>query len=169
MAFSIETWRNLTMLVLLTIILVILVLLLVSFRRRNLGHLNISTSSVAYDHGAFGHILTWDKHSFYLHGKPLLITSGEFHYWRVPDRDRWRPILLQYKNAGLNCIRIYFNWAYHSSDDGLYDFTGNRDLSYLLHLCEELHLFVLAAPGPYVFLSDFRYAPKPKLAAILPG
>ncbi len=52
--------------------------------------------------------------------------------------------------AGLNCIRIYFCWAVHSPDQGNYCFDGNRDVEFLLNLCEELELFVLAAPGPYI-------------------
>ncbi|KAI9327580.1 glycoside hydrolase superfamily [Zopfochytrium polystomum] len=55
-----------------------------------------------------------------------------------------------YKTAGLNCIRIYFHWGYHSPAEGVYHFDGNRDMDYLLSLCEELRLFVLAAPGPYI-------------------
>ncbi|OAQ33725.1 glycoside hydrolase family 35 protein, partial [Linnemannia elongata AG-77] len=51
--------------------------------------------------------LDYDKHSLILHGQPILILSGEFHYWRLPDQSRWRPILEQYRSAGLNCIRIY--------------------------------------------------------------
>ncbi|KAI9310693.1 glycoside hydrolase superfamily [Dichotomocladium elegans] len=51
---------------------------------------------------------------------------------------------------GFNSIRIYFHWGYHSPDEGVYNFDGNRDVEYLLSLCEELGLFVLAAPGPYI-------------------
>jgi heme/copper-type cytochrome/quinol oxidase subunit 2 len=119
-------------------------------RIRNLGTLQITTSQVAYDEATFGHILTWDKYCFYIHGKPVWLISGEFHYWRLPDRNRWREVLMQYKAAGLNCIRIYFCWAYHSPDQGEYHFDGNRDIEYLMNLCEELELFVLAAPGPYI-------------------
>lgn len=100
---------------LLSVLPVLLATLWFLLKKRNQGVLkDITTGSVAYDHAAFGHILTWDKHCFYLNGKPLWILSGEFHYWRVPDRDRWRSVLLQYKSAGLNCIRIYFHWGYHS-------------------------------------------------------
>ncbi|KAJ3371937.1 hypothetical protein HDU91_004803 [Kappamyces sp. JEL0680] len=120
-------------------------------RLKNLGTITeITTGSVAYDELTFGHILTWDKHCFYVHGKPVWLLSGEFHYWRLPDKARWKDVLLQYKAAGLNCIRIYFCWAYHSPDQGVYHFDGNRDVEYLLSLCEELELFVLAAPGPYI-------------------
>ncbi|KAI8855335.1 hypothetical protein BC829DRAFT_428905 [Chytridium lagenaria] len=77
-----------------------------------------------------------------------------FHPWRIPDVDRWRPILEQYKAAGLNCIRIYFHWGYHSPAEGVYHFDGNRDMDYLLSLCEELRLFVFGRSrkpfGPYI-------------------
>ncbi len=91
-------------------------------RRKNLGTLAVSTQDVAYDKDAFGHILTWDKHCIYIHGKPVLILSGEFHYWRLPDRSRWETILKQYKAAGLNTIRIYFHWGYHSPREFIYCF-----------------------------------------------
>ncbi|KAJ3268212.1 hypothetical protein HDV01_003263 [Terramyces sp. JEL0728] len=128
-----------------------LVLTYVYLRKRNLGELSdITTASVAFDHEAFGHILNWDQHCFYLHGKPLWVISGEFHYWRLPDKNRWRTILLQYKTAGLNCIRVYFHWGFHSPAEGEYIFEDDRDVEYLFQLCEELELFVLCAPGPYI-------------------
>ena len=117
---------------------------------KNLGQLPITTSSVAFDHSRYGKIITWDKHTFYIKGKPFPIISGEFHYWRLPDKQRWKDILLTYKSSGLNCIRIYFHWGYHSPQQGVYLFDGNRDVEYLMTLCEELQLFVLAAPGPYI-------------------
>ncbi|KAF9931874.1 hypothetical protein FBU30_009454 [Linnemannia zychae] len=119
--------------------------------RRAKGKLvHIHTSDTLYDKEKYGHILDYDKHSLILHGQPTLILSGEFHYWRLPDPSRWRPILEQYRSAGLNCIRIYFHWGFHSSKPGQYDFTGNKDIHYLLNLCEEIGLYVLAAPGPYI-------------------
>jgi beta-galactosidase GanA len=112
--------------------------------------LKISTADVAFDDDQHGKSITWDKHCFYVNGKAFPIISGEFHYWRVPDRERWRPILLQYKAAGLTAIRIYFHWGFHSPAEDVYKFDGNRDVEYLLTLCEELDIFVLAAPGPYI-------------------
>ncbi|KAJ3413432.1 hypothetical protein HDV05_008073 [Chytridiales sp. JEL 0842] len=83
-------------------------------RRLNLGKLPISTASVAYKHDSYGNVLTWDNYAFKINGSPVILCSGEFHPWRVPDRERWKPILETYKAAGLNCIRIYFHWGYHS-------------------------------------------------------
>ncbi|CAG8513248.1 9890_t:CDS:2 [Diversispora eburnea] len=114
------------------------------------GSLPITTSEVSYNRSKYGNILNWDKYCLYIHGIPTLIISGEFHYWRLPDRSRWKSILKKYRAGGFNCIRIYFHWGYHSPDEGIYHFDGNRDINYLLDLCEELNLYVLAAPGPYI-------------------
>eukprot|EP00741_Cyanophora_paradoxa_P020290 tig00021244_g19584.t1 len=105
---------------------------------------------VNYDRQKYGRILDWDKKSLLIRGKRVLILSGEFHYWRVPDRSRWRPILEDYKAAGLNAVRIYFHWGYHSPRRGAYIFSGNRDVDFLLRTCEEVGLYVMAAPGPYI-------------------
>ncbi|KAJ8326400.1 hypothetical protein O5D80_005151 [Batrachochytrium dendrobatidis] len=147
-----QTWIDHIQLVPMVLAILVTVCLMgwIWINRRNLGKLPITTSSVSYDHGRYGRILTWDKYSFYLHGKPTLLISGEFHYWRLPDRNRWKPMLEQYKDAGLNCIRIYFHWGFHSPNQSTYIFDGNRDLDFLLCICEDLGLFVLAAPGPYI-------------------
>ncbi|KAI8097667.1 glycoside hydrolase superfamily [Halteromyces radiatus] len=111
---------------------------------------DITTESVAYNRTKYQSLLDWDKYSLRVEGEPILILSAEFHYWRIPDRERWPHILQQYQTAGYNTIRIYFHWGYHSPAEGLYLFDGNRDVDYLLTLCEKLGLFVLAAPGPYI-------------------
>ncbi|GJQ15799.1 hypothetical protein GpartN1_g7590.t1 [Galdieria partita] len=94
--------------------------------------------------------LSWTRRCLLIEGKPIPILSAEFHYWRIPDRSRWKYILKLYRALGFNCVRIYFHWGFHSPRQGVYDFQGNRDIEYLLQLCEELHLFVIAAPGPYI-------------------
>ncbi|RIA85907.1 Glycoside Hydrolase Family 35 protein [Glomus cerebriforme] len=114
------------------------------------GTLPITTTDCAYNRNKYGQILNWDKHCLYIRGKPTLIFSGEFHYWRLPDRSRWESILKKYRAGGFNCIRIYFHWGFHSPDKGIYKFDDNRDVDYLLDLCEKLQLYVLAAPGPYI-------------------
>eukprot|EP00276_Gloeochaete_wittrockiana_P009491 CAMPEP_0184663516 /NCGR_PEP_ID=MMETSP0308-20130426/48432_1 /TAXON_ID=38269 /ORGANISM="Gloeochaete witrockiana, Strain SAG 46.84" /LENGTH=915 /DNA_ID=CAMNT_0027106289 /DNA_START=61 /DNA_END=2805 /DNA_ORIENTATION=- len=103
-----------------------------------------------FDAAKYGDVISWDSRSFFINGKRELIVSGEFHYWRVPDRDRWEPILRTYKAGGLNAIRVYFHWGYHSPSHGVYHFDGNRDVDYMLSLCESIGLWVLAAPGPYI-------------------
>lgn len=120
--------------------------------RKRLQESNVSITSldVAYNRERFGPILDWSAKSLIIHGKPILIISGEFHYWRIPDRMRWEVILKQYKGLGVNCVRIPFHWGYHSPNQGIYHYKGNRDIDYLLKLCEKLRLYVIAVPGPYI-------------------
>ncbi len=94
--------------------------------------------------------ISWNQRSFSIRGQQTLLLSGEFQYWRIPDRGRWRGLLQDYKSMGLNCIRIYFHWGYHSPAPNVYHFDGNRDVEYLLSLCSALQLHVIAAPGPYI-------------------
>ena len=94
--------------------------------------------------------ISWDKYSLKIDEKSLFLIGGEFHYWRVPDRERWYDILKIYKSSGLNCVRIYFHWGYHNPNEDKFYFSGNRDVDYLLKLCEEIGLYVFVAAGPYI-------------------
>lgn len=96
------------------------------------------------------HQITWDSHSLMLDGQRLLIYSGEFHYFRLPSQSAWWDRLQKMKAAGLNAVSIYFDWAYHSSAPGVYDFSGVRDIDTLLSMTERLGLYVIARVGPYM-------------------
>lgn len=109
-----------------------------------------SPEQTAYDFNKYAHIIDWTKTSVLIRGKPVTLVSAEFHYFRVPDRERWRPLLLDIKAIGFNAVRLYIHWGYHSPAEGVYNFRGNRDIDYLLRICTELQLFVIVAPGPYI-------------------
>ncbi|CDF34120.1 beta-galactosidase family GH35 [Chondrus crispus] len=109
-----------------------------------------SRETTAYDFARYASVIDWTPTSLLIRGKPVALLSAEFHYFRVPDRVRWRPILLDIKAMGFNAVRLYIHWGYHSPAEGVYNFRGNRDIDFLLALCAELQLFVIAAPGPYI-------------------
>lgn len=104
----------------------------------------------AYDKAKYGDVIDFDKHSLKIRGQRVLLIGGEFHYWRVPDRDRWEDILKAYKGGGLNCVRVYFHWGYHNPAEGKYVFDENKDVDFLLTLCEKIGLYVFVAAGPYI-------------------
>lgn len=99
---------------------------------------------------ATAHTVTWDRYSLQLDGKRLMVWSGEFHYWRLPSQSLWLDVLEKIKAAGFNTISIYFDWGYHSAKPGVYDFTGIRDVNALLTMTEQVGLYVIARPGPYI-------------------
>jgi beta-galactosidase GanA len=97
-----------------------------------------------------GHSVTYDHHSVMVDGKRILLWSGEFHYFRLPSPQLWRDVLEKIRSAGFNGVSLYFSWAYHSPAPGVYDFTGVRDVDRLLRMTEELGLYVVVRPGPYI-------------------
>jgi beta-galactosidase GanA len=96
------------------------------------------------------HTISFDPYSLSIDGKRTFIWSGEFHPFRVPSPDLWRDVLQKMKASGYNAVSIYFDWAYHSPKPGVYDFTGVRDMDKLLTIAQEVGLYVIARPGPYI-------------------
>ncbi len=97
----------------------------------------------------FGRI-AFDRHSLILDGKPTVIWSSEFHYFRLPSPSLWRDILQKMKASGFNTVAFYFAWGYHSPAPGVYDFSGVRDVDLLLRMAKEEGLYVITRAGPYV-------------------
>ena len=96
------------------------------------------------------HRVTYDHYSVMIDGRRVLLRSAEFHYFRLPSPDLWRDVLEKYKAAGFNAVSMYFDWAYHSPKPGMYDFTGVRDVDRVLRTAEQVGLYVIARPGPYI-------------------
>ena len=76
--------------------------------------------------------------------------SAEFHHVRLPNPDLWRDQLEKLKASGFNAVSLYFSWAYHSPAPGVFDFSGVRDVDRLLDIAQEVGLYVIARPGPYI-------------------
>jgi len=85
-----------------------------------------------------------------INGKRKVIRSGAMHYFRLPSQKLWRDRLYKLKAGGYNTVDLYFNWGYHSTKPGVYDFEGIRDVSALLTMVTELDLYLIARPGPYI-------------------
>jgi beta-galactosidase GanA len=96
------------------------------------------------------HTVTFDQYSLLLDGKRTYVWSGEFHYFRLPSPDLWRDILQKIKAEGYNAVSLYFDWAYHSPEPGVYDFNGVRNVDELLDIAQQTGLYVIARPGPYI-------------------
>ena len=94
--------------------------------------------------------VTYDKYSLIIDGKRVFIKSGAFHYFRTPGVEMARDRFQKLKAGGYNTVDLYFNWNYHSSKQGEYDFSGIKDVSKIMQAAKEAGLFIIARPGPFI-------------------
>ncbi|MET3035077.1 glycoside hydrolase family 35 protein [Chryseobacterium sp. NRRL B-14859] len=86
---------------------------------------------------------------FILNEKPFSIYSGEMHYPRVPSQ-YWKHRLQMMKAMGLNTVTTYVFWNYHEEEPGKWNFSGEKDLRRFIKTAQEVGLYVIIRPGPYV-------------------
>lgn len=81
-------------------------------------------------------------------GKPFFGVSGEFHYARMSDT-RWEDELIKMKMCGINVVATYVFWIHHEEQEGVFDFSGCRDLHRFVALCKKHGLYVILRVGPF--------------------
>lgn len=89
------------------------------------------------------------KDQFYLNGEPFQIISGSIHYFRVVP-EYWRDRLEKLKAMGCNTVETYVAWNLHEAKEGQFDFSGRLDLKHFLQLAQQLGLYVIVRPSPYI-------------------
>lgn len=89
-----------------------------------------------------------DKH-FLMDGKPFTVLSGAIHYFRVVPQ-YWRDRLEKLKQCGFNTVETYVCWNLHERREGEFDFSGILDLAKFIDTANELGLFCIIRPGPYI-------------------
>lgn len=94
--------------------------------------------------------VTFDKNSLIVDGKRVFIRSGAFHYFRTPGVDAAKDRFMKLKAAGYNTVDIYFNANYHSRTEHEYDFLDIKDVRKILEVANDVGLFVIARPGPFI-------------------
>jgi beta-galactosidase len=89
------------------------------------------------------------KDKFYLNGEPFKVISGSIHYFRtVPEY--WRDRLEKLKAMGANTVETYIPWNVHEAEKGQFDFGGRLDLVKFVRTAQELGLYVILRPSPYI-------------------
>lgn len=87
--------------------------------------------------------------NFYLNDSVINIHSGEMHYPRVP-RAYWKHRMEMMKAMGLNTVTTYVFWNYHEEKPGVWNWKGEKDLTAFIQTAQEVGLYVIVRPGPYV-------------------
>lgn len=84
-----------------------------------------------------------------MNGQDFQYVAGSFHYFRtVPEV--WPARIKTMKQAGLNVLDTYVEWALHNPQDGVYDFSGIANLTNFLDIAVAEGLLVILRPGPYI-------------------
>ncbi len=89
------------------------------------------------------------KDDFYLNGEKMKIISGSIHYFRIVP-EYWRDRLEKLKAMGCNTVETYIPWNLHEKEKGVFDFSGRLDIAGFVKTAQELGLWVILRPSPYI-------------------
>ena len=89
------------------------------------------------------------KDEFYIDGKPVKIISGGIHYFRIVP-EYWRDRLEKLKAMGCNTVETYVPWNMHEPKKGQFNFSGMLDIEHFIKTAQELGLYVIVRPSPYI-------------------
>ena len=87
--------------------------------------------------------------AFCADGKKTAIYSGAMHYFRILP-EYWHDRLAKLKACGFNTVETYMCWNLHEPEKGKFDFSGRLDVARFIATAQELGLYVILRPGPYI-------------------
>ncbi|KAA6349902.1 Beta-galactosidase [termite gut metagenome] len=87
--------------------------------------------------------------TFLLNGEPFVVKAAEIHYPRIP-KEYWEHRIQMCKALGMNTVCLYIFWNYHEEEEGIYDFSGQKDIASFCRLAQKNGMYVIVRPGPYV-------------------
>ena len=93
-------------------------------------------------YGYNSHYLTRDE-------KPWFPVMGEMHYSRYKE-SLWEESLRKMKAGGVSIVSAYEIWIHHEEEEGIFDFSGCRNLRGFLQACKNVGISVFLRLGPWV-------------------
>lgn len=109
--------------------------------------LSLFTATWAAAHAAVKSV-EWDAQSIIIDGKRVAPVMGEVHYSRIPEAE-WPSLIKKMKEGGITMIATYVFWNHHESEEGKFDWTGNRNLRKFVEACAEQDMPVVLRLGPF--------------------
>ena len=91
----------------------------------------------------------YDSQCLYRDGKPWFPVMGEMHYSRYRE-DLWEESLQKIKAGGVDIVSTYLIWIHHEEEEGVFDFSGCRNIRRFVELCGKVGLKVFLRLGPWV-------------------
>lgn len=89
------------------------------------------------------------KDDFYLNDNKIKLISGAIHYFRIVP-EYWQDRLEKLKLMGCNCVETYVPWNIHEPQKGKFNFDGINDLNSFIKIAENLGLYVILRPTPFI-------------------
>ena len=93
-------------------------------------------------------VVSWDAHSLIIDGKRVMPVMGEVHYSRIPC-DEWAEEVRKMKDGGVTIIATYLFWNHIEEQEGIYDWSGQRNLRKFLEICKSEEMPVVLRLGPF--------------------
>ena len=81
-------------------------------------------------------------------GEPFIPVVGEFHFSRFSYL-HWEEELLKMKAGGIHIAATYVFWNFHEEEEGVFEWSGNRNLRHFIDLCAKLDLPLILRIGPF--------------------
>lgn len=88
------------------------------------------------------------QNQFLLNGKAFQVRAGELHYARIP-KAYWDHRIKMVKAMGMNTICVYLFWNYHEMEQGVFDWSGDKDVAEFIKLIHANGMYCILRPGPY--------------------
>lgn len=85
----------------------------------------------------------------YLDRKEFHLLSGAVHYFRIHPSQWWER-LIQLKNCGFNTVETYIAWNVQEPQQGVFESDGMADFEQFISIAEDLGLYVIVRPGPFI-------------------
>ena len=93
-------------------------------------------------------VVTWDKYSLIIDGRRVCPVMCEVHYSRIPAAE-WQQEVRKMKEGGVTVIACYVFWNHIEENEGMFDWSGQRDLRTFLEVCQAEGLPVVLRVGPF--------------------
>ena len=90
----------------------------------------------------------WDSRSLIIDGRRVVPVMGEIHYSRIPA-DEWQTEVRKMKEGGVTLIATYVFWNHIEEQEGIFDWSGQRNLRRFIEVCRDEQLPVVLRIGPY--------------------
>jgi hypothetical protein len=95
-----------------------------------------------------GQTLSFTNYYMEIDKKPFFGICGEIHYSRIWE-EYWEDEIVKMKMGGVNIIAAYVFWIHHEEEEGIFNFSGRRNLRKFVELCAKHNLYAIVRIGPF--------------------